>query len=108
VKLQCCQCGIILSSEFAFERKGKIYCTMHCPEDKIVEIPFSEKTNLMYNFLYFYHMDNANACIHMQPVKYSPITFMLAEKCIKEDVHTMGYALEVKMHKGKYEMDTGR
>ena len=53
-------------------------------------------------------MDNANACIHMQPVKYSPITFMLAKKCIKEDVHTMGYALEVNMHEGKYEVDTGR
>jgi hypothetical protein len=105
MRAQCHECGMFVSARQAYEHNGEIYCVMHLPK---TEIPFSEKINLMYNFLYFYHMDNANACIHMQPVKYSPITFMLAEKCIQENVSTDGAAIQVSMHKGQYEMDIGR
>lgn len=34
---------------------------------------------LYQSFLYFYHLDHSNAAIHMAPVRYSPITFRLAE-----------------------------
>ena len=36
-------------------------------------------TALYKSFLHFYHLDHSNAAIHMAPVRYSPITFRLAE-----------------------------
>lgn len=63
-------------------------------------------------FEYFYHMDKANACMHTASVRFSPITFRLAE--ILSAAHPMdeeltSYALvEVMTHRGKYVEDQGR
>src|SRR5262245_58277296 len=34
---------------------------------------------LLWAFYYFFHMDRSNACCHCAPVRYSPITFRLAQ-----------------------------
>jgi hypothetical protein len=59
---------------------------------------------LYYSFEYFYHMDCANSAIHMTDVKFSPITFRLANLLpgVTENVQ------HVHSHKGKYETDPGR
>lgn len=59
---------------------------------------------LEFSFLYFYHMDFANACIHLAKVKFSPITFELAEILGGESAEV----LDVFSHKGLYEQDKGR
>lgn len=62
-------------------------------------------------FHHFYHADKANAEIHMSAVRFSPITFRLAERqsvgqntlfppCVHVD--------EVMNHRGKYPEDAGR
>lgn len=54
---------------------------------------------------YFKSMDEANAAIHCAPVRYSPITFRLAELL---DAEIDSAAEEVLRHRGKYEEDRGR
>jgi hypothetical protein len=65
-----------------------------------------------WTFLYFYHTDKANACIHLAPVKFSPITFQLARALKEEwDKNELDYTvevIEVLTHWGKYELDLGR
>jgi hypothetical protein len=67
--------------------------------------------SLMWAFLYFYHMDKANACVHCAPVKFSPITFrffhfLLAD--IPDDQDITQEMAEVKSHLNQYELDPGR
>lgn len=57
---------------------------------------------------YFYHMDNANARIHMKPVKFSPITFTLATILIEAGFGNSPIVKEVHSHEGRYELDPGR
>jgi hypothetical protein len=69
-------------------------------------------------FLYFYYMDKANACMHLAPVRFSPITFSMAERLEKEyqddDIEAEILAdlvpglQEVQSHRGRYEVDPGR
>jgi hypothetical protein len=51
--------------------------------------------------------DQSNAAMHCAEVRFSPITFRLAEA-----LHELGYespdVLMVMSHKGKYEEDPGR
>lgn len=70
-----------------------------------------------FALLYFYHMDQANAAIHMTNVKFSPITFALAQKCIEDNIYTpvgigrgllRSAAAEVMSQKDLYPLDTGR
>jgi len=62
---------------------------------------------LEYTFLYFYHMDCANACVHTSNVKFSPITFRLAEALNACGLQVDKVA-EVISHVGMYEEDKGR
>ena len=75
---------------------------------------------LEHSFLHFFHMDLANASIHMTDVRFSPLTFQ-AYKAIYEwlDYSQMNRdelahpdildALAyVKSHLNQYELDKGR
>lgn len=65
-------------------------------------------------FRNFAHLDEANAAIHTAPVRYSPITFRLAEQLdameVYGDLAPDGAALlaQVMRHLGAYEEDRGR
>lgn len=56
---------------------------------------------------HFANADKANAAMHMAPVKFSPITFALAEMLtgLGSDFPA---AAEVMSHRGRYELDPGR
>lgn len=63
---------------------------------------------------HFVHLDESNAAIHCAPVRYSPLTFRLAEE-LDAQSHTAGTWPEddgtigrVLSHVGQYEEDTGR
>lgn len=58
-------------------------------------------------FLHFYHADCANSAIHTAPVRFSPLTFRLAEALwgLTPDGGEIG---EVLAHRGSYPEDPGR
>lgn len=61
-------------------------------------------------FRYFKALDESNAAVHLATVKYSPITFGLAE-CINAepaDSYDLHHSEQVLAHSGTYELDTGR
>jgi hypothetical protein len=58
-------------------------------------------------FLHFYHADSANACMHVADVRFSPLTFRLAE-ALEGQVHDSGEIEEVLAHRGRYAEDPGR
>ena len=68
--------------------------------------------NLLYEcFKHFYHLDHSNAAIHMAPVRYSPITFRLAEAInnqhdVSQTVFPDVYV--VMLDRNTYEEDRGR
>jgi hypothetical protein len=68
--------------------------------------------NAQFTFDYFYHMDKANACIHCAPVRFSPLTFRLAEQLMRHAQETgqdvTAEVAEVMIHRGQYEEDKGR
>lgn len=59
---------------------------------------------------HFRHMDEANAAMHCAEVRYSPITFRLAEGLRDYNVNdpVSNDVAEVLIHSGKYEEDPGR
>ena len=59
---------------------------------------------------HFAHLDESNAAIHCAAVRYSPITFRLAEALSDEDHGQDDYPLAgtVLAHRGAYEEDRGR
>jgi hypothetical protein len=58
---------------------------------------------------HFVHLDEANAAIHTAPVRYSPITFRLAEALRAESfLANDDYVRRVMTHIGQYEEDKGR
>lgn len=63
-------------------------------------------------FLHFFHLDQANAHIHMAPVRFSPLTFRLAEvlrEWHREGLVSMASELKCVLdHLGRYEEDKGR
>jgi len=65
-------------------------------------------------FRHFAHMDEANAAMHTAPVRYSPITFRVAEHLYdllgtdRLDRSNEALLAQVKIHAGKYPEDTGR
>jgi hypothetical protein len=66
---------------------------------------------IQWCFEYFYHQDKANACMHLAPVRFSPITFRLLDNLLsawdgEEDI-TQEMA-EVRNHVGMYQLDPGR
>jgi hypothetical protein len=58
---------------------------------------------------HFAHLDQANACIHCSPVRYSPITVRLAqaleEHIPRGDSEPLDDVLD---HVGRYPLDPGR
>jgi hypothetical protein len=69
------------------------------------------KDALLWAFEYLYHQDKANACIHCAPVRFSPLTFRLAEalKADWSEFEDITQELaEVLHHRGQYEEDSGR
>ena len=59
---------------------------------------------LAWALIHFEAQDRANAAIHCSPVRYSPITFRLAEALGKE----YSLAAAVLAERGKYVEDRGR
>lgn len=57
--------------------------------------------------VHFVHADQANAAMHCAPVRYSPITFRLAESLDKLGVKTTE-VVAVMADKGRYDEDPGR
>ena len=72
----------------------------------------SELEKVLYEcFRHFYHNDHANAAFHMAPVRYSPITFRLAEQInflapVDKDVYSEVFSVLLDL--GQYEEDKGR
>lgn len=56
---------------------------------------------------HFVLADKANACIHCAPVKFSPITFRIAE-ALHPLLKDSPIVREVMRHKGRYDLDEGR
>lgn len=68
-------------------------------------------TPATWAFLQNYHLDKSNACVHMAPVKFSPLTFSLAGLLIAmwpEDEDLTAELAEVRAAIGAYELDHGR
>jgi len=66
-------------------------------------------------FRYFFHLDHSNAAIHSAPVRYSPITFRLAEaldelrfEAVPDDDFSRSLLDLVLVDLGAYPEDTGR
>lgn len=65
-------------------------------------------------FSYFFHKDNMNAASHDVSVKFSPITFLVAEQLDELDVYRFldnnneAMLRKVVAHKGMYPEDRGR
>jgi hypothetical protein len=61
-------------------------------------------------FMHVYHQDCANAAMHCGDVRFSPITFRLAEtlSALKEDPIPTKELDHVMRHRGWYEEDPGR
>ena len=59
---------------------------------------------------HFVHLDESNAAIHCVPVRYSPITFRLAEHLADQDSEQFEDPIvqAVLNHVGQYEEDKGR
>lgn len=75
--------------------------------------------DLLYEcFRHFYHLDHSNAAVHVAPVRYSPITFRLAEAidqaCRVSTTHLVPSnqvypdVYSVILDLGSYEEDPGR
>jgi hypothetical protein len=64
---------------------------------------------LLWCLEHFYHIDKANACIHVTEVRYSPITFRLAEVLAEKGLQDQSfYVARVLADKGVYLEDAGR
>jgi hypothetical protein len=62
---------------------------------------------LDWAFIHVYHEDKSNAAMHCAPVKFSPITFRLAE-ALETAINDLPEVEEVLAHKGLYALDPGR
>ena len=75
-----------------------------------VEPKLSLADTLWHAFSHFYHLDKSNAAFHTSAVRFSPITFRLAEHLwvehpnyhVNEDLRT------VILDSGQYDEDMGR
>lgn len=58
---------------------------------------------------HFVHLDESNAAVHCGAVRYSPLTFRLAEALSRRGVDAAdSYVCDVVAHVGQYEEDKGR
>ena len=65
---------------------------------------------LWHCFQQNYHLDHSNAAVHCSPVRYSPITFRLAEVLwdANPDLQVTDSLRAVYLDLGKYREDRGR
>jgi hypothetical protein len=62
---------------------------------------------LMWSFQQNYHADHMNAAIHCAPVRFSPLTFRLAEAL--QEARIIGPEMQdVLTDRGRYQEDPGR
>jgi hypothetical protein len=67
------------------------------------------ETTLFHAFEYFFHLDHSNAAFHCSTVRFSPITFRLAEHLWQNtDWHVNEHLREIILDIGQYEEDRGR
>jgi len=58
---------------------------------------------------HFVHLDESNAAVHCGAVRYSPLTFRLAEALNRRGVNAAdAYVRDVIADAGRYEEDKGR
>jgi len=67
----------------------------------------ADNNPVYWAFTHFYHTDYANAAIHQARVRFSPITFDLADWLYVQGSRN-GDVLVVMTDKGAYELDKGR
>jgi hypothetical protein len=83
----------------------------HVWDEERTVMNMTEQDAIHWAFLGYYHQDKANACMHCAPVRFSPITFRLAEVLSsyphKYENKTQELA-EVNSHRGRYAEDPGR
>lgn len=99
-------------SQWAYDHR-----TYGCPDERRENL-YEIARALYESFRHFYHLDRSNAAMHMAPVRYSPITFRLAEVLTDNSrgvyivVVNEGWSeheLDVVMHdRGLYPEDRGR
>lgn len=85
--------------------------TLTLPDPTMPQPKLSLTETVWQCFVHFVHLDLANASIHCAPVRYSPLTFRLAE-------HLWGMAPSMRSdpiladvvnnHLGNYQEDAGR
>lgn len=64
---------------------------------------------LLWCLEHFYYIDKANACIHTNEVRFSPITFRLAEVLTRDGLQDQNFLVaRVMKENGQYPEDTGR
>jgi hypothetical protein len=65
---------------------------------------------LAFAVAHFAHLDRSNAAIHMATVRYSPITFALAELyvALRPEEADDAIVADVLAHRGTYPLDHGR
>jgi hypothetical protein len=68
----------------------------------------TEAEVLSYAFLQNYHADKSNAAIHCSEVRFSPLTFRLAELLDKSGRQVSERVVEVLRDRGRYKEDAGR
>ena len=78
--------------------------------ERVVEQKLPLQDILWYSFLHFFHLDHSNCPIHTNVVRYSPITFRIAEYLWN---HFPSYQnnedlRSVILDSGLYEEDLGR
>ena len=84
----------------------------HRPEASVTEPINYDLVSVLYQaFMKCYHEDLSNAAMHCAPVRYSPLTFRLAEQIherrpVNNVIMPNVYA--VILDKGSYEEDPGR
>jgi hypothetical protein len=65
------------------------------------------KTAVWWAFHHHYHSDKSNAAVHLSAVRFSPLTFRLAD-AVRESEWWCVHISEVLADKGKYSEDRGR
>jgi hypothetical protein len=76
-------------------------------EDEMTDDPLL--TAARHALRHFVHLDEANAAIHCAEVRYSPLTFRLAEALAADDVTDADSTVaRVLAHVGAYAEDPGR
>jgi hypothetical protein len=92
--------------ELAYEHRGEVDETFE-PEPIEPRQQPALVAPAWWAFVKLFHDDQANAAMHCANVRYSPITFRLAE-ALNDHMPQDPFVQQVLADKGVYEEDTGR